>query len=289
MNIPFFSIIIPIYNVEKYIKECIQSCLDQTFQDFEIVIIDDCGSDNSTAIVKEFKDIRIKFFHNMENMGTLQSRLLGLHKAKGKFVLFLDGDDMLFPNILHNIHQILGQHNHIDVLSFRCKTNKAIKTIKKSPIGCHKTINLDNYFLWGKCFNSSVIKKGIRQITTQAKILNGEDVYLNLIFLSLCHKYIGIKDIGYFYRIHNKSITHTSNPNKMQDLQELIKIINQEKSNNLRLKKQALKILKSAYWIEQRYEKNYLLCCVRAFNQLPRAKTFLRLLIYIFSLGKIKI
>ncbi len=289
MSVPFFSIIIPVYNVEKYIKECIQSCLKQTFKNFEIIIVDDFGNDKSMEIIKSFRDSRIKIFYNKVNMGTLQSRIFGLYKATGRFILFLDGDDMFFLNILHSLFQILIQFPNIHILSFRSKTNKIIKSIEKMPIGQYNATDLNNYFLWGKCFNSALIKKALQAITTKEKISNGEDVYLNLIFLSMCQSYMGIKTFGYFYRIHNDSITQTSNSKKQKDLLKLIEIIDHEDIKNSALKKQALSILKSAFWIEQRYEKKYLYCCLRAFFQLPRIKTFLRLFLYIFSFRKIRI
>lgn len=97
---PFFSIIIPTYNVERYIARCLESCINQTFSDIEILIIDDCGSDDSIKIAQSFaqKDSRIRIIHNAQNLGTFNARLEGIKHALGEYLLFLDADDYLELN-----------------------------------------------------------------------------------------------------------------------------------------------------------------------------------------------
>ena len=91
------SIVIPTYNVQSYIAKCLQSCINQSLSDIEILVIDDCGQDNSISIAKEFakKDRRIKIIHNKENLGTFNTRLKGIQEASGEYILFLDADDYL--------------------------------------------------------------------------------------------------------------------------------------------------------------------------------------------------
>lgn len=92
-----FSVIVPIYKVEKYVEKCIQSILDQTFTDFELLCIDDCGGDNSIKIVEELaeKDDRIKIFYQEKNKGVSAARNLGLDNAKGEYIFFVDADDWI--------------------------------------------------------------------------------------------------------------------------------------------------------------------------------------------------
>ena len=87
------SIIIPTYNTEKYIEKCIQSVLEQTYTDYEIIIVDDCSTDNSMDVVARFKDPRIKVIKNEINRGPSYSRNRGIQLSKGDFIALLDSDD----------------------------------------------------------------------------------------------------------------------------------------------------------------------------------------------------
>ena len=97
MHAPLISIIIPTFNVESYIARCLESCINQTLHDIEILIIDDCGSDDSIAIARDYakKDSRIKIIHNPRNLGLFRSRTAGEKQARGAYILSLDGDDYL--------------------------------------------------------------------------------------------------------------------------------------------------------------------------------------------------
>src|SRR3954463_5077031 len=97
MDNPLVSIIIPVYNAEKYIAETINSAADQTWSNKEIIIIDDGSTDGSLAIAKRFANDQIKVF-SQANKGASAARNRGLLEAKGKYVQFLDGDDLLMPN-----------------------------------------------------------------------------------------------------------------------------------------------------------------------------------------------
>ncbi|WP_301037662.1 glycosyltransferase family 2 protein, partial [Helicobacter japonicus] len=96
-NNPLISIIIPTYNVESYIGRCLDSCINQTLGDIEIIVVDDCGSDNSIKIAKEYvkKDSRIRIIHNESNLGLFSARIQGERVAKGAYILPLDADDYI--------------------------------------------------------------------------------------------------------------------------------------------------------------------------------------------------
>ena len=91
------SIIIPVYNVEKYISQCLESAVNQSLKDIEIIIVDDCGSDNSMDIAQEYakNDSRIKIIYNKQNQGPFVSRNNAAIKASGEYLLCLDSDDFL--------------------------------------------------------------------------------------------------------------------------------------------------------------------------------------------------
>ncbi len=106
---PFFSIIIPTYNREKYIQETIKSVLDQTFVDFELIIIDNHSEDTTKDKIEFFSDKRIFFYQNDKNYERCYSRNRGIALAKGKFILLLDSDDLYEENHLHNWYEFINQ------------------------------------------------------------------------------------------------------------------------------------------------------------------------------------
>lgn len=94
------SVIVPTYNCSKYIEQTLRSVLLQTLQNFEIIVVDDCSTDDTVNIVKSINDQRIKLFINGKNMGAAYSRNVALRHSNGEYIAFLDGDDMWFSNKL---------------------------------------------------------------------------------------------------------------------------------------------------------------------------------------------
>lgn len=107
------SIIIPIFNVERYINECIDSVINQTLTDIEIICIDDGSTDNSLNLVKEYSDSRIKII-SQENKGLAASRNVGIEHANGEYITFLDSDDYLRLDALEKLYAVC-QENSLDI------------------------------------------------------------------------------------------------------------------------------------------------------------------------------
>ena len=107
------SIITPTYNSERFITETILSVQAQTYQDWEMIIVDDCSTDRTAEIVASFqeKDSRIKYFYNTTNKGSAFSRNLALQKAKGKWIAFLDSDDLWHPEKLEKQIEFMTKNN----------------------------------------------------------------------------------------------------------------------------------------------------------------------------------
>ena len=92
-----FSIIIPIYNTEKYLHECIDSVLKQQYKNIEVILVNDCSTDGCADICNSYKNNKlIKIIHNKKNLGTALSRNKGILTASGKYIIFLDSDDYLY-------------------------------------------------------------------------------------------------------------------------------------------------------------------------------------------------
>lgn len=117
---PTVSICIPAYNSEKYIGKTIQSALSQTYQDFELVIVDDCSTDRTLNTIKEYKDPRIRLIENEKNLGPEKNWNKALAEAKGKYIKLLHHDDLLSDSCLERQVAILKNPAHKDVLLVCC-------------------------------------------------------------------------------------------------------------------------------------------------------------------------
>ena len=111
-NNPYFSIIIPVYNTEKYLRRCLDSLVNQTFNDIEIIIVNDCSQGNCKEIIEEYQknnlNKNIKYIRNDENLGSAWSRLNGLSHSSGKYIHFVDSDDWVEKDCYQKIYKYLG-------------------------------------------------------------------------------------------------------------------------------------------------------------------------------------
>ena len=108
---PFFSVIIPLYNKEKYIKRAVKSALKQTFSDIEIIIIDDSSTDNSVQEVEKIKDPRIRLVHRSRpGPGGYAARNYGIKNAIGEYIAFLDADDEWLSDYLQEIFYLIQKY-----------------------------------------------------------------------------------------------------------------------------------------------------------------------------------
>lgn len=178
MSQPFFSIIIPIYNIDIYLAECIQSVLSQDFGSFEVILVNDGSTDESLSICKEYqlKDNRIKVIDKI-NEGLAETRNKGLELSQGKYIIFLDGDDHLEKKGkgLSEIHSVLYEEN-IDILLFNLTPFSIeddstynvheIKKIKKIK----NTDNLDDIFK-NRVYLASACNKIVRKELISQKYL----------------------------------------------------------------------------------------------------------------------
>ena len=111
------SVILPTYNNERTIFDSIQSILNQSYQNFELIIVNDCSKDNTKKVIKSFDDSRIVYLENDRNIGRPQSRNKGLEKAKGNFIATMDGDDIAVPERLEIQLNYLTNNPNIDLVA----------------------------------------------------------------------------------------------------------------------------------------------------------------------------
>ncbi|EAK6139509.1 glycosyltransferase family 2 protein [Campylobacter jejuni] len=217
------SIILPTYNVEQYIARAIESCINQTFKNIEIIVVDDCGSDKSIDIAKEYakKDDRIKIIHNEENLKLLRARYEGVKVANSPYIMFLDPDDYLELNACEECMKIL-KNNEIDLLFFNAfvlENNNKIERKLNFQEKCYvkkdflkellKTKNLF-WTVWAKVIKKELYLKAVGLISLEnAKINMAEDVLLYYPLINISNTIFHLSKNLYNYQINNFSITKT--------------------------------------------------------------------------------
>lgn len=142
---PLVSIIIPVYNTGRYIKKCVNSILSQSFQDFEIILVDDCSTDNSLTICQAFcriggKDNRITLISNKINQGCSKTRQIGTDAAKGKYIMFVDSDDFLDKYALQTLIEI-AENNQCDVVALQMRRFIFCKLFSKPALTSPDYVN----------------------------------------------------------------------------------------------------------------------------------------------------
>ena len=220
-----FSVVIPVFNSEKYLRQCLESVLNQTYQDFEVIIIDDGSTDASSTILDEFanNDSRVKV-HHLENSGVTKARQIGVSLAKGDYILFVDSDDTINPNLLLEVNGAITKFPDVEMVRFKCKM------INDRPGFDHELYNdynseynvqysgLDAIKMWTnpdkryEIFWLYAIKKeqlSIIQISPNFK--SSGDYAIVPLIIANCQKVMMIDYIGYNYTCDNHdSITHSS-------------------------------------------------------------------------------
>lgn len=144
---PKVSVLMPAYNAEKYIAESIESILNQTFQDFELIIIDDCSSDNTWNIMQEYakKDDRINIFKNEKNLGIGGNRNRLINLARGKYIVWQDNDDISLPERVEKQYTYMEENIGVGILGgylqlFNEKENLSVRKYATDDGSLRKTI-----------------------------------------------------------------------------------------------------------------------------------------------------
>lgn len=216
-----FSIIVPVFNGERYLEECFDSIAAQTFNDYELVVVDDGSTDRSGAIADTFaaKNENTRVVHG-PNQGLLLARRRGLSESRGDYVVFLDADDMLVPNALLRISEAIGTAS-VDIVAFRLSRQKDCPgQDDPSVLGaglysgeCYDLVRdavLHAHFnnLCGKALRRSCIDvdEPYRQF---AGLMLGEDLLQLLPIIERSSSLVRIDDPLYYYRPNDSSSTGT--------------------------------------------------------------------------------
>ena len=217
VSMPLISIIIPVYNTEEFITDCLNSVLEQTFQDFEVICINDGSPDNSLAILKKFqlKDTRIKVI-SQQNQGVSIARNTGLSHAKGDYITFLDSDDTIAPTFLEKLYQPLKENPQANFAwgDFRetlFPFEKNEETITPRPTNINQPFD---HFVKrkkpriGASSCAKLYKKETLQNIHFPKGLTvGEDLIFLYNLLLKSNVAVYVPEVLYFYRIYKTSVS----------------------------------------------------------------------------------
>jgi len=258
---PDISIIVPIYNAEKYIKICLDSLINQTKKELEFILINDGSTDNTEKIIKKYKDPRIKYYKN-KNQGIGKTRNFGIEKSTGKYIMFLDSDDSLEKNACELLfNEVLERKIDLLVFGFS-KCSNITKTEEKIPSFSSTSLKKDpslitsiNLSPWNKIYKTSLIKNNNIRFIEDLKY---EDVPFVIMALDKAQNISKLDKCLYNYVIHGNSET-TIRDERVFDILRIIDIIRiyfQDKDYiQEELKKLIVRMITN-YTIQQRYQED---------------------------------
>lgn len=256
------SVIVPVYNVEKYLGRCIESLINQTFTNIEIILVNDGSTDRSLEIIEKYKekDKRIKLINN-KNMGVSYSRNIGIKKSIGKYIMFIDSDDwidkdtidIMYNKIIENdydlvmcsyVREFLNQSKYKNIMpeeevkytKYTINNSLLRKLIGPIETELASPENLDSLgTVWGKLYKTEVIKKNNIKFIDLEEIGSAEDVLFNIYLFNKINKAIYInKPIYHYWKGNSNSITSKHNPNLREQRKVFFKYIEDFiKTNNM--------------------------------------------------------
>ncbi len=211
-----FSIIVPVYNVEKYIEKCLNSIYSQSYENFEVIIVNDGSPDNSVDIINKYvqKDSRFKLY-NKKNGGLSDARNFGVKKAKGDYIIFVDSDDYINNKTLEMINNEINKYKNLDIIRYELsivnEKHQIVKEFKHFPFS-NKNINeafpilLKNNYLDPAPLYAVNRKFMINNNFKFSENRFHEDFGLTLKMLISAKKISSIDFCGYYYVHRNNSI-----------------------------------------------------------------------------------
>jgi len=237
-NQPLISIIIPVYNVEQYLDECMASVLNQTYKNLEVVLVDDGSKDRSPAMCDEYalKDSRVHVIHK-ENGGPMSACIVGVENAKGEYLAFMDSDDWIDLNMIEELaKETTGNKKEMICSNYVIeKANQSVKIKQSMKPGIYDRTAMEEQlfpYLLGneerrihgsRCMK--LISKGLIQNNLEfadLKVSMGEDLYL--IFLAVLDaERIVVVEEGYYYhyRFLDSSLVHKYKPHMYKEIGSL--------------------------------------------------------------------
>lgn len=239
MDTPLISVIVPIYNVDKYLDRCVTSIREQTYENLQIILVDDGSQDGSSEICDELSatDQRIHVIHQ-ENQGAATARKVGISYATGKYSCFVDADDYIAADMIQEMYQKMGDS---DLVSTGCHSQKEngewFDRIDSYPEGDYQTqeeldyilSNLIVYesrfqdgflpFLVNKMYRTDMMKRVVQEVNPKLKYAEDRDLLFR--YVLQCKKITIVHQIYYYYCFRKESAVNAANINFLHDLNGL--------------------------------------------------------------------
>ena len=244
------SIIVPVYRVEEYLSDCINSILSQTYKDFELILVDDGSDDQCPSICDDYaiKDSRIKVIHKY-NGGLVSARKAGAHVASGEYVINVDSDDLVVPSLLESLVDIINK-NHPDAVSYGFEkfddetgnvvasqsfpSNMFYEGEKLNMLKTRYLYDEQSRGINGGYIPHAIWAKAVKrdlyiscQNIVPDYVSKGEDTLFTLKLLNDCESYYTADFIGYRYRYRKQSMINSSTD---KDFKELNRLVDEMKS-----------------------------------------------------------
>ena len=239
------SVIVPVYNVEKYIEDCLESILNQTYTNFELILVNDGSKDKSGQICDDYsqKHDSVIVIHK-ENGGQNSAIKTGLKKAKGEYIAFVDSDDWLEPNALELLYNSIKSSNadlvvsnayrnsekEEDFLLHYCDEGEYDKQQIEQKIFPNLIVRMTQENVTvapsrcGKLFKKDLIMQVLHYCDDH--IRRGEDKLLTYPYIIKCEKIAVISAKTYHYRDNIESVSYTFHPNRMEEQKRLMSLLN---------------------------------------------------------------
>ena len=229
MNEDLVSIIMPSWNTGQYISESIESVINQSYENWELIIVDDCSSDNTDEVVSSYKDDRIKYFKNEHNCGAALTRNRAILESRGEWIAFLDSDDLWAPQKLEKQVSFMKQNGYVFSYHDYQKIDDKSKPLNIYVSG-PKIVTKRKMYNYGYpgclTFMYNVKEFGVIQISDIKK--NNDYAIL----LQLCKKancYLLQENLA-MYRVRKKSISHDKLAKKLKSHYDLFRICDHKSS-----------------------------------------------------------
>lgn len=200
------SVIVPVYNLEQTIEKCVESVLNQTYKNFELLLLDDGSKDNSLKVIKKYEKLKNVKVFTQKNHGVSFTRNKGIKEAKGKYITFVDGDDYVDKEYIEKLVDTIEKEKSDIVISGYRRVNEENAILHKINL---KNTYWSKYIIntpWGRMFKRDfIVKYNIKF----SNLLIGEDIYFNLLAYSYDPKITIIDYIGYNWFYNTKSVSNT--------------------------------------------------------------------------------
>ncbi len=244
------SIIIPVYNGEKWIKRCIESILNQTYPNIEIIIINDGSTDNSLDICKKYEKENVTII-DKENSGVSDCRNIGIQNAKGKYLFFIDIDDFIKEETLEELYKIAKKYDADIVKCNYQEIEDSGDAIKETSFEKFREFNIENkqdkdeldsllintykfHNVWGQLILTSQAKKCKFDID----LVMGEDFIYNYEMFSQCKKIVVVPQYYYCYYYNSNGMAFNQNINKIKrKIEDTIYVYKKILENNQNLER----------------------------------------------------